>query len=482
MLRKIFALSVALFTACSSQSGPDDRIDDGVNDHTGPQVLSYTPSGQFNRSLRDVYTFVFDEPLRLGSSPVHVSSWPVQSISAQVTLLPDEKTITIALTGLQPPVRIELRLAQVTDRWGNAASLSPYIFDYPAWVETTAPRYDDERSPTELTAAVDGSGAPVVAWTEAWGTCDPRLHARRFDGATWQDLGGALNLDAAKGATAPSLAARGDTMVLAWREGDCVHGDIHVAVLAGSAWSPLGGPVTSSPAAVAAPSVALDADGEAVVAWRAGDDELHVARWDGASWSRVGGSVSDGTLQVFSPSLALSAAGELCVAYTEARPANETGLAMHLRCWDGAAWQARGAAITAGGWYESGTRALVFDATGRPLVGYTDGSSVEVATLDGGTWTSAALAGGGTSAGAPALALDPARGLVAGWSSNNEVRAAVYGASGWTELTAAVTMLDSAWVMGSALAVGPDGGPWIAWIDHQGLEGSFVRVLAYNRE
>jgi hypothetical protein len=194
--------------------------------------------------------------------------------------------------------------------------------------------------------AIDSVGRAVLAWTDTSSGL-AQIYVRRFDGAVWQELGG-LSAQAggisnsSAGASAPALALDTDgNPMLAWVDSASGVAEIVVARLNGSTWQNLG-TVPTHPGtlgvfgAASAPVIASDAFGWPIVAWQQdvmGDGEIMLRRFDGSNWidhfgSGQAGGVSNSAGQSTSPSLAVFG-DEVCVAWVEATLAGGTVL---LRC------------------------------------------------------------------------------------------------------------------------------------------------------
>lgn len=141
---------------------------------------------------------------------------------------------------------------------------------------------------SELSLALDDSGAPLVAFVDGEGD----LHAAHLQGGSWVTLGDGIDRHRTSGSASPDLVWFGDAPVLAYLDGDEVSLNVQVARFDGG-WQPLG----------AALDVELDAeaseprlfvDGERLIAgWRekyGKQDRVFVARQRGEGWQVLGGS------------------------------------------------------------------------------------------------------------------------------------------------------------------------------------------------
>jgi hypothetical protein len=126
--------------------------------------------------------------------------------------------------------------------------------------------------PQSPSIAVDANGLPTVAYVETTANIG-RLFVRRFDGTTWQTLGGSsLNPTSATSASNPSLVLGADANPrVAFSQGDGQQQNIYVAAFDGQDWGHLGPPgvplnQTSGSNAVR-PSLARVGNDRYTVAW-----------------------------------------------------------------------------------------------------------------------------------------------------------------------------------------------------------------------
>jgi hypothetical protein len=109
-------------------------------------------------------------------------------------------------------------------------------------------------------------------------------------------VSGGVNLDAARGATSPSLAIIGATPWLAWREDSGTGAyQVHVARWNGSAWTLAGGVLNVDTSRNAYLPQLVDVAGTPWVAWTETNGsayQVRVKRWTGSSWVAVGGALN----------------------------------------------------------------------------------------------------------------------------------------------------------------------------------------------
>ena len=500
-------LAAGLSAACSGSGGTDSEAEGGSctlhsdcperftcsEDHTceplatfdgtAPHIVQDAPASYRNVYVGDTLRFTFDEPVRLSPGAVYASVEGGGKVSAEASLSEDQRTVRVRLPELVTPAWVEVRFDGVTDNAGNRWTGYGYRYQYPAWVRSEPERYEAGRRATQLSAAVDADGAAVIAWAEMNGTCDARLHARRFDGAAWQDLGGTLNVSPLPAAQAPSLASGGGKVAMAWQEGGCSGAEIHVAMLGPAGFTQLGSALTSGGSSSAEqPSLELDAQGRPVVAWFSSDLRIRAARWDGAAWVQLGESVSDAGRQAYSPSLAIAPDGKPCVAFHDQLTATGSHF-VNVRCFDGSAWLPLGSVVdsepTAAPYLTS--RTLAFDASGAGVLAYAVGYDVRVAEQVGAEWRVFPTTWKrNMSASIALVAIDPLLGPMVGRCDDREVRAQYRGSSGWTELDPPIDVYGLAFVGSCALATGKSG-PWMPWIEDDTDYGTLPRAERFNR-
>jgi hypothetical protein len=202
-----------------------------------------------------------------------------------LALSADGKRVTIELKA--PPVlaaTAELEIgAGVRDRRGGALTPESWSYRLPLW--QSPPEISDE---AELPAlALDAQDRPLVASIEGG-----EVLVRRFDGAAWVTLGGALN-PGGNASSAPALVFSPKLgPVVAY--GDA--GTVSVASWDGQSWKALGGMLSASDEGVA---LALGQSGELMLALRV-TSGIEVRSWDGSELAELAtAAVSPGTLAGF---------------------------------------------------------------------------------------------------------------------------------------------------------------------------------------
>lgn len=189
------------------------------------------------------------------------------------------------------------------------------------------------------------TGQPSVAWQEQGSAKELRVW--RWDGASWSGSA-ALNVSGGRDAGAPALAFSGPTPYVAWQERGAAAWQIYVRRWNGVEWQQLGGSLNRDPARHATAPALVVEGAIPYVAWqeeRAAGSQLFVARWDGAAWTSVGGALNTEALaSAIEPSLTL-VNGHPLVAWRER---TTTAARVQVARWTGAAWDAEGPSLPLG--------------------------------------------------------------------------------------------------------------------------------------
>jgi hypothetical protein len=256
------------------------------------------------------------------------------------------------------------------------------------------------------TLALDGNGAPAVAWVE--GTAAPHaLKAARFVSGTWSQFPDAITMSGTEqgdpGEPKMALGADGSPW-LAFRGlgnfgsnvGDCIQSwdpTARVWTLSGCYAHGYGGGV----------SVQIDSSGRPLFAYTYADESgISVLEFDGAKWANHGGAPCWGV----EPSLAVNAHGGVIAWKNRSVENGVTVFKVYAKTWDGSDWAPRGppstlppALSTVDGFLPS----AAVDAVLGPVVGWAlPRGGVYVKRLNGADWV---YVGSNLSAGVPANSL-----------------------------------------------------------------------------
>jgi PKD domain len=334
----------------------------------------------------------------------------------------------------------------------------------------------------ERTVAVNSRGDAIVAWTQVTG--DPANPTTKVEtayrpaGAVWEppvevgeptsEIDGlAVVLDDSGTATLITLSATltlgavSSEDVVAWR------GSL------GGSWQPSATPLDHIPAAASDPQLGADTAGDVTATWAggpSGDVVRSAVRPSGQGWSPTV-TISGAGLTPEGPALAVDAAGDAVVAWSSFNGAPPTSILAATRTSLGL-WTQPQTVTTAGG---LDPPSLAIDPSGDAVVGWTatdDGGKtwlLATATLPhGGQWGPATkLASGSLFDDPPSVALDPQGNAVATWTLNTTATGAIVQASeraaggAWSAPTNLSRIGDAS--VGTGLAVDAAGDAFTTW-------------------
>jgi len=262
------------------------------------------------------------------------------------------------------------------------------------------------------------------------------------------------------------------------------------------------------------PSLTVAPNGTPYVAWQywnLDEDQgyIYVRRWNGSSWEEVGaGSASGGGIShtdgAGSASAAVAPGGVPYVAWTDWRwdtVENE----IFVRRWNGSSWEEVGAGSASGGGIsdndgDSWESALAVAPNGTPYVAWSDlsggDSEIYVLRWNGSSWEevgAGSASGGGISnnsggSSAPALAVAPNGTPYVAWSDSSggdsEIYVRRWNGSSWEEVGAGSAggsgISDNSGDSGApSLAIAPNGTPYVAWSDSSGGDAE-IYVRRWN--
>ena len=214
------------------------------------------------------------------------------------------------------------------------------------------------------------------------------------------------------------------------------------------AGSASGGGISNNPGVSGYPSLALAPDGNSVTAWQdnsGGNLEIYVKRWDGSKWvemgsgSATGGGISNNPGYSENPSLAIDPDGKAVVAWED----DSSGVQIYVKRWNGSAWVEMGAGSASGGGISntagsSAHPSLAIGSDGMPVVAWENSGSgnieVYVKRWNGSAWVemgAGSASGGGISqnngvSGDPSLAIGPDGVPVVAWQDNSGGNREIY--------------------------------------------------------
>lgn len=224
------------------------------------------------------------------------------------TALAGQTSPTLELTNVQAGASYQVR---VRNNYGsrNSSIVALSVVEN-AWAELGGRPMLTSAANTRPSLAL--CGAPHVAWINTSNTGVGLLYVSRFDGAGWVPVGsGVLNVSSSASASSPSLDCFAGRPVVAWREASATGQNIYTAAWTGTQWARLRDTdnvlaLNFTPGShAAAPIIRVHPQGagagsiatDSAIAWIEGAT-VHVRRWNGSAWERYGSGsfgVSNGT-------------------------------------------------------------------------------------------------------------------------------------------------------------------------------------------
>ena len=185
---------------------------------------------------------------------------------------------------------------------------------------------------TEAAIAIGGDGLPVVTWQEnggASGIYPPSeatdIIVKKWNGFSWVRLGGALEVDPNEIALVPVVAVdKQNRPVVAWQQTSPFTYTVYAKRWNGVSWDQLGGALDRNiNNSAGSPSIVMNSAGNPVVSFNEFVNTQHnvyVKRWvpSSASWANVGGTLDvSSSRDAIVSSVALTSTNKPIVAWQE---------------------------------------------------------------------------------------------------------------------------------------------------------------------
>lgn len=265
-----------------------------------------------------------------------------------------------------------------------------------------------------------------------------------------------------------------------------------------------GGGISNNNGISSDPSMVIAPDGTPYVAWSdesSGVWQIYVRRWDGSSWaeagsgSATGGGISDNTGESSLPVMAIAPDGTPYVAWQDSSGGPRS---IYIRRWNGSSWEevgigsASGRGISGSSGYAS-SPTIAIASNGVPYVAWTWGSGgfyeIHVRRWNGDAWqevgTGSASNGGISNtycAHFPSIAIGPTDAPYIAWKDDDcthmypQIYVRRWNGNSWAEVGSGSASGEGIsdtvyWSSHPSLAIGPDGTPYVAWED----QGVYVR-------
>ena len=313
--------------------------------------------------------------------------------------------------------------------------------------------------------AMTPGNLPAVAWDDA-SSGARRIYMKRFDGFGWVEVSngsasdvGVSELPGESYLPWPAADPSGN-ITLSWVNSDSGVSKMCARRLSGRTWYEIGtgsflgqGISDGDAAPPELQSAALDNSGMPLLAWPqtvSGQSAVFVKKFDGTNWVEVGAGSASGSGVSNEEG---SANFPVLITDKSARP---------VVFW---IFNMRGV---------TGVHARVFDGT----------SWVE---MPAGSATGTGISQSANSKTAPSVAKDPAGNIYVAWAGATNVFALKYDGANWVEVGAGSstgTGISNSQSQGDrpAIAIGPKGGIYLAWIESMGIGSSGAKSEVYMKK
>jgi hypothetical protein len=241
------------------------------------------------------------------------------------------------------------------------------------------------------------TGAIYVAWREKhisnnhW-----QIYASKYNGSTWEDLGGSLNINTGNDAYNPDLEMCIDVTpypLVCWEENSTVY----CKRWTGSTWVSMG--AVHGSYYTYEPEIHFQ-DVVPYVVVRRRDccgwyNAITVKYWDSGQWSSYEGNViSNGSIYYYSPSLTFDDSGYPIVSYYYSNAGFNN---IYVRAWNGSAWASLGGSLNENALNDASNAMVRFGNT-KTFISFSEDNGtamqVYVKEWNGSVWS---LMNGGTS-------------------------------------------------------------------------------------
>ncbi len=373
--------------------------------------------------------------------------------------------------------------------------------------------------------AIASDGTPYVAWHDPVGGNNSEIYVRTWNGSAWAEVGagsasggGISNNVGISSNPAIAIAADG-TPCVAWVDKSSGNPNIYVRSWNGSTWAEVGegsasgGGISDNSGWSLEPSIAIALDGTLYVAWEDFSGgvipDIYVRAWNGENWTEVGvGSAEGGGISNNSgwsqyPSLAIAPDGKPYVAWHDSTSYNDE---IYVRAWNGFVWAEMGPHSASGGGISnnfgaSGWASIAIAEDGMPFVAWHDDSSgdleIYVRTWNGSRWLevgAGSARGGGISNNTgssvvPAIAIAPDGKPYVAWEDftggNQNIYMRLWNGSSWAEVGAGSASgggisNNAGGSYYSAVAIAPDGTPYVTWEDDNSVVYDEIYIRRYT--
>lgn len=328
--------------------------------------------------------------------------------------------------------------------------------------------------------ALGNDGNPIVVYEGGTAGVGANwdIYVKRWNGQSWVQLGGTLDMDTTKTIGNPVVAVNpvSGNPVVAWWERSNTADVIYVKGWNGSSWISLGGALNiDSTQDARFPSIAIGQDGKPVVAWwETGVDfagktitRVHVKKWNGTDWSALGGAIGIDPI-AGDPNVVIDPAdGNPLLAYSQGDLVGSSSTyagSVVVTKWNGSTWNGLGPEMK--DFFTAEHPRLAVGSDGKPFVFWQEilsySNTISIKKWDGSTWTIIPTLDPAGYTYNPSAAMSAAgRPVVSYRGLGHDVYVKEWDGTSWNQLGSVVSGLNDADY--PALAIGADGKPVVAW-------------------
>ncbi|MCK5241730.1 hypothetical protein KAR34_04690 [bacterium] len=203
----------------------------------------------------------------------------------------------------------------------NAANRGQILVKYfigSAWTQLGPGSLNvDSSQEAQLPDIVLVDATPYVAWCENTAAYSTQIYVKYYNGNTWIQEGGTLNIDPGGGGWSPTIIANQLTPYVAWYEGNS---KVYVKHLNGAGWVQDGGCMNISPTEIGRFPELNVTNGKLYITWGEilGKEYVFVKSFNGSNWVQEGNALNiDTNYHAFYPSIASAVDGTIYVSWHE---------------------------------------------------------------------------------------------------------------------------------------------------------------------
>ena len=375
-----------------------------IVDRTSPQVLSKTPENAAkNVDLADPIIVRFNEALdsqTISQSTVSLQTSEGIELTKTLNLDSTGKILTLLLDVAPPtPSTLEMSLeSTIKDLAGNSLVEQHWSWDIPEWVQLGGPLDTDEANIAERAYISTGpQGVPFVVWHESINN-KTNIFVKRWNGNNWVNVGASLNMDPTQNALNAKLVVGSDgNPIVVWHELFPSKSDLDVFVKRwnGSSWQTLGGPLGIDPLKRARNAgIALDSHNNPVISWYefTSPDEttqtIYAKHWTGIAWEQLGSHLDFNENQIaHGPMVAIDSKDVPYVAWYEVTttvgPRKDD---VFVKRWNGSNWEQVGSSLDVMTDNDANNPSIAIDSDNAPVVSWSEEGDIRVKRWNGLNW------------------------------------------------------------------------------------------------